>query len=83
MHFSYNDITVPSSKSGATCTAAGDDGSLISEGCLAPAVEAAMPQPDTNNTAAITASVIIQLPRLRAANFFHKDMTVLLIIVDY
>jgi hypothetical protein len=40
-------------------------------------------QPDTNNTAAITASVIIQLPRLQDANFFHKDMTILLIIVGY
>jgi hypothetical protein len=62
MHFSYNDITELSSKSGETCTAAEDDGSLISDGGLHPEVDAAVPQPDTNNTAAMTASAITHPP---------------------
>jgi hypothetical protein len=78
IHFSYSDMEVASSKSGATCTTPWDDGSLIPDGCLAPVAGAAVPQPDTNNAVAITASVLPQPPRFQAADFFHIDMTILL-----
>jgi hypothetical protein len=70
---------VASSKSGATCTAAVEDGSLITGGGLDSAAGAVVPQPATiNSTAAITARVIIQPPRFQADNFFPKDMAILL-----